>query len=64
MAPRCQECFSWFKALALAAAVPPPRLTQPPPCCRPFPLRSDILHEMHQKGELKQALEGCKLADD
>ncbi|KAL4420842.1 hypothetical protein ABPG75_010498 [Micractinium tetrahymenae] len=25
---------------------------------------SDILHEMHQKGELKKALEGCKPADD
>lgn len=24
---------------------------------------SDILHEMHQKGELKQALEGCAQQD-
>lgn len=30
----------------------------------PSPLHSDILHEMHQKGELKKALESCKPADD
>jgi glutaredoxin-related protein len=29
-----------------------------------FHCRSDILHEMHQKGELKQLLEGVKQAED
>lgn len=36
----------------------------PAPCLHPVQGGSDILHELHQKGELKQMLEGAKQAQD
>lgn len=56
MAAPCPPCPS---CICLAAPGCAQTRTPAPPLSL-----SDILHEMHQKGELKKALEGCKLADD